>query len=392
MTVALEGAAAVAVVVKSSVFTATVTGVLGAFSEFLADRVHGGHEDDEDEEERAVYVLPLSARSAKAVEDDTLLRALRIGAISLVASPIVFSAGMSAALKVPTRTDLMSLLISEAIFVPLAYVAWTTKGGEDCWLYRIAPLGVVVGTWCTFAATYTTSVFIMHHRIAMWPIISSTGDLPPESIFWTVGGLLSGVFVLAMTKGFELGYVGQSKELRDGVRSRSILGYTGGLAMISVGLFRSGESILAYVHLPSAAISWTCMYMLMTYHAQVSAEAMPVPGAPRDPTRSKGDVEKLRDTRLCLLTISGFAGAGFIVLWHFPILCAVSEYIACVTWTGCIGTWAREFDHGMVGAPPGQWGELPGDAGGVGGAFLGRYEAPSHTPRLRHPPSRSPSP
>eukprot|EP01062_Namystynia_karyoxenos_P074145 TRINITY_DN70999_c0_g1_i1.p1 TRINITY_DN70999_c0_g1~~TRINITY_DN70999_c0_g1_i1.p1 ORF type:complete len:452 (+),score=116.03 TRINITY_DN70999_c0_g1_i1:95-1357(+) len=382
----ITGAAAVAAVVKSSVLTATVTGALDALIQML--RRDGGEDDPDSSTDETE--APSAAGALAVPEDGSLLRSFRIGAGCLVACPIAFAAGASALLHVPWQQTLEACLISEVCFVPLVATAWLTEDDPQSALFRHAPRIAVLSTWGTFAVTYTVSVFVMHHRIALWPIISSTGDLPPESIVWTLGGLTTGVSLMAVARGWELGYVGQSAELRRSVRALTPLGYTSGLCLIGVGVFRSGATWTNVIHMPCAMVGWATMWVAMAYHTHLAWQVQPHPGAPRDPSRSRADVYSLRNTRAVCLLWSGMSAFGFASLFGYPILAAICEYSACVSWTFVLGTFIPEFGKGMVGAPPAAWGEAPADEIAVGGAFGGRREVPSRpTSRPGSPRPRS---
>jgi len=213
--------------------------------------------------------------------------------------------------------------VTAACATPYIYYSMKPNMTAQDLRYYLIPTMVSVSA-ATFATSYLLGSVIYHHRILVWPMISSLGELPPESLFYTTGMALTSV-MYAMTVN-ALGVSRKEFNHEDQATTRNLglrCGYLAALGLLTVSICPSiPGSATAYPHYIGAGLflmgNIPFFVMLQATEPDLP-EGQPLPGN--------------RMYRIFLLSAYTAGAIAYPVLWQtYKIPAAIMETSAALSW------------------------------------------------------------
>eukprot|EP00759_Apiculatamorpha_spiralis_P015571 PhF_6_TR22250/c0_g1_i1/m.31429 len=264
-------------------------------------------------------------------------RTLKTATTAAIVAPVMYGSTMffviSPALYVTNAASTVAVAGTAAL--PYIYYGLKSNLSAQDLRYYIVPTVLTVAS-TTFATSYVLGTLVYHHRIAVWPMISSLGELYPENFVFTIGiGLTSAMYAMLVNavgvsrKSFNDASLATTRNL--GLRC----GYASALGLMFVTIFPSlpGHPAVYPHYIGAATFLWgNIPFFGMLWVTKRSSED--------SENTTSAFTNGLQTVTMCTYTVASIL---YPVLWsQYKISAAIAESAAAVSWMVVLGTLESE--------------------------------------------------
>jgi hypothetical protein len=225
--------------------------------------------------------------------------------------------------------------VATASVAALPYLYYNAKPNltaQDLRYYLVPTLVVVSVT--TFTTTFVIGTIIYKHRILVWPMISSLGELDPESSVFTVGfGMTSAMYAMVVNA---LGVSRKQHNDESLTTLRNIglrFGYAASMGLMCLTIFPSTPHQLAVIPHYAGAATFLIGSIPFFTMLQLTDRAPDAGGEP----------PALRVYQSGLVVVYSTAAILYPVLWtHWKIGSAMAETAAAASFVLLVSTYNEE--------------------------------------------------
>eukprot|EP00760_Papus_ankaliazontas_P038250 PhM_4_TR9020/c0_g1_i1/m.105644 len=227
----------------------------------------------------------------------------------------------------------INVAAATAIFGPVA--VYLRVNQDSCTLEAARPYIVpllVGGTVVNFFATYAVSA-AMGHTALLWPMISYLGELPPESVIFTLGvGFSAAMYALLVSTVARQKAINGEEDVNDwlSVRAATAAGYISVVGMSCIAVFPSHAlaAVPHYVGMTSFFLGSVPFLLMMS---PVTVEEVATDEDTGEVVKSVSTFSGYRTGLMALYTASSLMYPGLV--WNqLDLAAAVSETLSGMAW------------------------------------------------------------